>query len=236
MVPGRLAPTSSLLICILLCLSGPSTGIQAQAEVKGAVTDIGDAGIVSASVVFVREGQGVTVTTDSYGTYRALLAPGTYEVSVKASGFYEMRRAPFTLQEGSKVQFDFQLLDVVFSDPVFVAPIRPSQSVSHDPYNYQEERLNAVGQGLRPLVLFGSHEQKTNSITYTGLVRHGRQLPAVYTYDLLTVKSRSLTYFPKDGSIQGIGNVVFEDGEHNQRCSKIEISFPDGKPKVRLSE
>jgi carboxypeptidase family protein len=225
----------AVAISALLCLEGSAA--PKQAEVKGTVTDTSGAGILGASVAFARGGQSVTVKTDSYGTYRALLEAGSYEVSVKASGFYEMRRGPFILREGTDTKFDFQLVDVVISDRVVPADSSRPRTALRDPYNYQEQRLDVIApNGLRPLVLFGGREERAGSVTYAGLLRDGKRLPVVYTYDLLTVRCETLTYFPKDGSVQGTGNVVFEDGERTQRGSKIEISFRDGKPEARLSE
>src|SRR6185437_9317732 len=231
----RMVLAAAIVTSVLLCLGGSAA--PKQAEVKGTVTDTSGAGVVGASVAFAREGQSVTVKTDSYGTYRALLEPGSYEVSVKASGFYEMRRGAFTLREGDEGNFDFELLVAVISDPVFVDPADPlrPQRAPRDPYNYQEQRLDVIApNGLQPIVLFGGREERAGSVTYTGLLRDGRRLPIVYTYDLLTVRCETLTYFPKDRSVQGSGNVVFEDGEHTRRGSRIEISFHDGEPEARL--
>lgn len=236
MAPGRLA-IASVLICVLLYADRIGIGIQAQAEVKGTVTDTGGAAIVNASVAFAGKGQGVTVKTDSSGTYRVLLEPGTYGVSVRASGFYEMRRASFTLQDGDEAKFSFELLAAAISDPVFRAGHEYSQAqnlVHHDPFNYQEDSLNAIRDGLQPLVLFGHREERRRSVMYTGIVRDGRPLPVVYTYDLLTVKSQELTYFREGGSVKGAGDVVYEDSKGIKRGSKIEISFRNGNPEVKL--
>lgn len=226
------------LLGLWLCSASPAATAQ-QSEVKGMVTDGAGAGVVGASVVFTRGGQNVTVRTDSYGAYLASLPPGTYEMSVRASGFYEMERAAFNLSEGSEAEFDFELLVAVISDPAFLnrgEPLQPRNLTFHDPYNYQEQRLSALVTHLRPVVLFGGREAQDDSITYTGLFRDGKHLPVIYTYDLLTVKSQTLTYFPKDGSIRATGAVIFKDGEHTQHGSKIEVSFLNGKAQVRVSE
>lgn len=227
----------ALLVGILLCLGRASSGNQAQAEVKGAVTDTAGAGIAGASLAFTCKGRTVTVKTDSSGTYRVLLEPGIYQVSVKAFAFHQMRRAGFTLHEGDEVNFNFQLLTAVISDPVFRDGDVHSQAqnlVDHDPFNYQEDSLKAIRDGLQPLVLYGHHEKRPDSVTYTGMVRDGKPQPVVYTYDLLTVKSQELTYFWKDGSIEGTGSVVLEDGKNIERGSKIKISFIDGRPQIKL--
>lgn len=209
-----------------------------QAEVTGRVTNVRGGGVMNASVVFASEGHSLTIITAYDGSYLARLVPGTYEMSVRATGFYRMPRAAFTVAEGSRVEFDFELIVEVISDSVFVGSTDLPQQRKpppHDPYNYQKEYLGPTGAGkLRPLVLFGNRKSEIDSIKYTGLVRDGKQLPVIYTFDLLTVRADSLTYFPNENSMQGEGNVVFQDGEHTQRGSKIEISFRNGKPETRL--
>lgn len=236
MIRGHPRLVVSLMTWSLLCLIGSSRGEQSRAEVKGKVTDIAGASIENASVVFAREGQAInnTVKTDSYGAYAVRIDTGVYEICVTATNFYKMCRAPFAIERGSQIQFDFQLLDIAFSDPVTIA--KPSHSSPFsDPYNYERESLRAVN-GIQPLVLFGHSKASGASITYTGLVRHGRQLPVLYTYDLITVKAKILSYSSGDDSVQATGDIIFEDGEHTRRGSSIKIVFIDGRPVVRLFE
>jgi hypothetical protein len=237
MIYVRMALAVATLLGASFCFVRPDTA--GPAEVKGRITNVVGGAVPGASIAFVSNGQKpITIEAERDGTYIARLQPGIYQMCVTAYNFYEMCRAAFSIGSGRQVQFSFQLLDVVFSDPVTIGSTNPSQSstpVPRDPYNYQQEFLAAVPNGLQPLVLFGGREKRAESITYTGLVRHGKQLPVVYTYDLLTVRAQVLTYFPKDGSIQGTGNVTFEDGKQKQRGSKIEISFHDGRPEARLS-
>jgi hypothetical protein len=221
----------------VLFLGALVTGTK-RAEVKGMVIDAAGAGIMGASVVFVNRSHRSTVETAYDGTYSASLQPGTYEMYVRATGFYEMRRGAFTLHQGTTATFDFELLAAVISDSVAQTDSsQPRSAAIRDPYNYQEEYLNAISpSGLRPLVLFGKRKTLRNSTTFTGLVRDGKQLPVVYTYDLFTVKARSLTYFPKDNSVRGEGDVFFQEGMRAQRGLKVEISFQKGKPETKLSE
>lgn len=210
------------------------------AQVTGLITDAAGAGVPRASVFFSSAGKKSTVVTDSYGTYAVHLQPGMYEMYVKAWGFYDMRRAAFSVAAGTKVNFDFKLLTAVISDPVTTGRTdvtEPPNAPISDPYNYQQELLEfPIDNNARPLVLFGSREQHEGEILFRGLARDGKQLPVVYTYDLLTVSSETLTYFSKDGSVRGSGDVAFEDGQHARHGSRIDISFHDGKPEVKLTQ
>ncbi len=61
-----------------------------------------------------------------------------------------------------------------------------------------------------------------------------REVPAVFTYNLLTIKaSDSLTYATKDNSVVATGNVIYQDGKTTQHLPKISLSFVNGEPKIQ---
>jgi TonB family protein len=101
------------------------------AEVRGIVTDPLTARIAGATVTFtaVQTGAEVSVRTADLGSYRALLAPGSYRVSVKAPNFRTDTSRSIEALSGKTQQLDFEMQVAVYVDGVEV-PAVPEQPVS----------------------------------------------------------------------------------------------------------
>ncbi len=195
--------------------------------VRGVVKDPSAAAIANAEVFFLNDLQETATHTNSDGNYIARLSPGIYTIRIKSPGFYEERRGAFFARAGSEIKFDFILRAGGNPD---------AHETGAGERNYEWEELTApAGDGLKPMVLYGKREQEGLSVRYSSLVFSGKQYPVVYTYDLLTVKASSLSYSMPDHSIVGTGSVVWEDGETSKLGSRIEVSFPEGKPQVNLT-
>jgi hypothetical protein len=106
---------------LFLCLGGYlSLAISTQAgaqsitsgDVTGAVTDPSGAGVPNASVALTNTNTNASqnTTTNQQGTYRfAFLLPGTYSVTIRASGFQAQQRTGIVVAAGQPVAADVQL-------------------------------------------------------------------------------------------------------------------------------
>jgi len=105
-------PEASALFLLLLILS--ATMAQAQVlygSLSGNVTDTSGAVVAGAQVTALEVQTGVTqtTTTDSSGIYRfASLSPGTYKVTISASGFVTLE-TPKTVSANEIARQDAQL-------------------------------------------------------------------------------------------------------------------------------
>ena len=153
-------------------------------------------------------------------------------------GFCEGRRAAFSLRADAKVQFDFDLILCAYIDPAYSSSNGgPAFSLPARTDIYQSETLGTIGAAnLRPYVLFGKRQQHDDVTDYSGLIVMDRELPVVYTYNLLTVKSASLTYSRKDSSVHATGHVVLQDGSNTRYGSSLDLTFDMGEPRVQLVE
>lgn len=208
-----------------------NSGEPANGTVMGVVTDLVGVRVNRVQVEFVGEHERRTAETDPDGAYTVHLAPGIYRPRVSRIGFCDVQRAAFMLAPNTEVEFDFELLDC------------PSETREIRIGEYREEELDAVmTDGLRPLVQYGAREKCSDLVCYSSLMHStpptykDKKFPVVYTYNLLTLKATSLVYSPSDSSIQGTGDVVFQDGKTTRKGSKIRVVFRHGEPVVNLAE
>ena len=100
-------------IVLLLALFCWVTGAQEfRATLTGRVVDPGDAHIGGASVVVTNTGANTATSTktDSQGNYTVpFLTPGTYSVSVEATGFKKALRSEVTLNVNQTATLNFKL-------------------------------------------------------------------------------------------------------------------------------
>jgi hypothetical protein len=81
-------------------------------SLSGVVSDAGNAVVPNASVILTNEATGVVLrqSTTSSGAYVFIpLQPGSYRLSVEASGFKKLERPNITLQVGEKLGLDVKL-------------------------------------------------------------------------------------------------------------------------------
>src|SRR3984893_17357263 len=89
-----------LMLGMMGLFSGPTYAQVAGATLNGTVLDVSGAGVPNANVPIKNTATGVerNVTTDSDGFYSAPnLLPGTYEVTISASGFSTAVQTGLTL-------------------------------------------------------------------------------------------------------------------------------------------
>jgi hypothetical protein len=230
----RLPITIAILILTTFQQTDKKLGEGDQAEVDGIVTDMNSASVSGASVEFTSECGKHTFLTSENGTYTLRVPPGTYKARISKFGFCDAHRGAFSLSESSKVQFDFQLLVCGTYDSEGISNPSPPGRL---PDRYQEEELYApTTDGIWPLVKFGQREYRGDSVRYSGFEFHGKRHPAVYTYNLLTITADILLFSPKDNAIEGIGDVVWHDGNKARRGSKIRVSYAKGETEITLTK
>lgn len=118
-----------LLVCLGLCLSLTlRTNAFAQSitsgDIAGTVSDPSGAAVPRAAVTLVNVGTNATqkTLTNDQGQYRfALLPPGTYNVSVQATGFQPARRTGIVVTAGQPAAADIRLQVATASQTVDVS-------------------------------------------------------------------------------------------------------------------
>ena len=139
-------PVARLLAVIMASLLAlaPFTTVYGQqaatATIEGVITDPNGAVVPQAKVTAKNTETGFTreISTDDSGVYRLpLLPPGTYDLTVTAANFAELKRSTIRLQVGQKLNLDLTLSVTASAESVNItaeAPIvetsRPSVSSS----------------------------------------------------------------------------------------------------------
>jgi len=235
--------TASLLGIVAGCsllLTAPAAIAQTETELDGLVTEVNNAAVPGAGLETVgTDGRKFVTRTASDGTYAFSVPPGVYRIRVVRTGFCDALRAPVALAGQKQLRFDFQLLVCPIED--FEGPRQdfetPQAAAPDSTPRYHDDELGPVTpNGLRPVVSYGKRETGTSSVRYSSLAINGRQLPVIYTYDLLTIKADNMVYSALDSSIRATGHVVWQDGGTTRNGSVIEISFECYKPKITFEK
>jgi hypothetical protein len=207
------------------------------ATVRGVVTDESSGPIANAELGFLKDLEETSVETASDGTYSVRLFPGNYTVRVVSPGFCDEHRGAFSARAGWEAKFNFTLRGAALADPNAVdADGNPLQ---HDEKkcSYHWEELTAPGgDRLKPMVLYGKREQEDTSVRYSIHDPVTQETSVVYMYDLLKIKATELLYSALDRSIVGTGKVVVQNGETTENGSRVDVTFPDGTPHVKLTK
>jgi type 1 fimbria pilin len=112
----------------LLCLSAPAFAQDFRATITGRVTDANKAAVPNAQVNVKNIGTNeiITATTDSEGNYKApFLRPGSYSVTVEASGFKKVTRDKIELVISQRATLDFALEAGAISENVTIEGTAP---------------------------------------------------------------------------------------------------------------
>src|ERR1700676_4383006 len=134
-VAGRDDRLRLLFLVLLFCLTG---AIRTNAQVVGGkilgtITDKSGAIVPQASILVRNQANGVTRTikTDQVGFYTAPnLLPGTYEVTISATGFAATVRSDVTLTVGNQLVLNFTLNVGQVSEVVHVSTEAPTIDVT----------------------------------------------------------------------------------------------------------
>jgi len=231
--------TLGLAVIVMTSLSATRASIPSTeaTELSGTVTDVNGSRIQAAGLEALGvDGRKFVTETSDDGVYAFLVPSGVYSLRAIRPGFCEARRGFILLADQKTLTFDFQLLTCEQVTPATrsaddLRPETPYVEV-HPRYHYDELRPVAAN-GLRPLISYGTRENTESSTTYSGVKIDSRLFPVVYTYDLLSVKADEMVY-SKDGSVHGAGHVVWQDQTNSENGTAIDITFPNGKPKVHL--
>jgi carboxypeptidase family protein len=237
--------TTLMLTSFILLAPSPdfaATGEPGRPTVRGIVTDPLNSRIAGASVLFVKPGQEKVAVTENDGSYEISIDPGTYALSVRAAGFCLGHRSGIILRKHSQARIDFQLVECGIIDSI--QPPQPNgrqQSLIRPPgpdgNGYGEESLNPVPPtGLHPFILFGHREEKGDRLVYIGLERKKSSLPAVFTFNLTTIKANTIVYDARNKSVEGLGEVSWQDGEHIWHGKRIDLVISGDSPRVVLKE
>jgi hypothetical protein len=108
----KFARASTLLLIIVALISPLLTARAAGGRIEGKVTDPQGAAVVGAAVTVTdpETNQTFAAVTDSQGKFSvAGLAPGTYTVTISATGFNEASRSEVRVEEGATATVDVKL-------------------------------------------------------------------------------------------------------------------------------
>ncbi|MDE2965209.1 MAG: carboxypeptidase-like regulatory domain-containing protein, partial [Acidobacteriota bacterium] len=122
-----------LTIMLLLAVGAGTAHAQGTATLSGEVKDTYGSVIPAADIIATNNATGaeVTGTTDAVGNYRLTLEPGTYTVTVEASGFEAATASDVEAMAGQSVERDFTLeLGAVTTSIVVVGSRAEPRSVT----------------------------------------------------------------------------------------------------------
>jgi len=102
----------SICVSILLIFTQSAWAQETRGTIRGTVTDPNNQPVYNAAVTVIDPSRGtkVTLTTNGEGFYQATyLIPGSYTVTVEATGFKKVIRENVLLQIGGAIQADIPL-------------------------------------------------------------------------------------------------------------------------------
>jgi hypothetical protein len=226
----------ALIFCGVPIFAQTAKAQSAVSVVKGKVVFMGAEGLNDVTVHFVNETNDYSAVTNDAGEYSIGLKPGKYRAWAKTE-FSGGQRSAFILEGDQKVEIDFDVSNCGTEYAVGAPPAGPQPGPSSACGYYAEELKPIEGSGLQAYVLYGSRRVENDVIRYSRVPVPDswpyREVPVVFTYDLLTIKSDSLTYDIKDNSLVATGNVIYQDGKTTQHLPKMSLSFVSGEPKVQ---
>jgi hypothetical protein len=112
--------------CMLIATSVPAFAQEVYGSIVGTVRDQRGDVVQGATVELVSDQRTLTATTDSEGGYQFLnVLPGTYTVTVTASGFGAKRREGVPVELGRNLQVDFQVEAGITETTVVTASDEP---------------------------------------------------------------------------------------------------------------
>ena len=174
---GWLAGAGLLALAALV----PTGAFAQSAALEGSVTDAQGGALAGAVVTAAAPGmEPVSAATDSGGMYRfAMLAPGTYALTVEMSGFRTERRAALELGAGETLSVDVRLGLAPFAQQVDVIGIGPSpgSSVSRDRVPATVAVVTAAEIEDRQAASLAGRAQRAARLGHAG-GRHRQPVPA----------------------------------------------------------
>jgi Carboxypeptidase regulatory-like domain/TonB-dependent Receptor Plug Domain/TonB dependent receptor len=126
--------TTAVCLILAILFSVPTLGQVAGGTLSGTVSDTNGSGIPQAKLVItnVATGVGRTVTTNGDGFYTTVnLLPGSYEISITATGFNSETRHGVTMTVGSQLTIDITLRVGTISNKVEVTAQVPDVQLTN---------------------------------------------------------------------------------------------------------
>jgi hypothetical protein len=193
----------------------------APAKIEGVVVDITGARIQNAMLIFANETREYSTKTGGDGTYSIELKSGKYTMEVTSNGFCTLRRAAFVLQRRSTVQFKLQM---------WVCPT-DTQFIQYTEFE-EVPRTN-----LKPHVLYAEKNQGNllrfkGPNTFDDGTGHSRQYPAVFTFNLLTVRAEEIVYDPTKHLLSAFGDVHWQNENKSGTSANLQVKLDGLKPRV----
>jgi Carboxypeptidase regulatory-like domain len=181
---------------LLFIFAGPALQqvySQASAGLTGTVTDPSGATVAGAQVTFRNEATGITTqfATSSDGVYTAPLAVGTYDITVKATGFQQQESTHVVVEVGATPTFDIKLRVGTSSETVQVSS---EGALELDTTNPQLDSMLPTQEVTDlPLQINGYIRQVTSFATLAPGVRAG-------SYGTVTVEGGASTQINSSGN------------------------------------
>jgi len=157
----KLALFATIFSLALICSKSNLRAQQVFGSIFGTVTDPTGAAVVGANVTItdINKGTKFQVTTNESGNYnKGQLIPGSYQVSIEASGFQKAVSSPITVQVDFAARYDAKLAVGNVTQQVEVtaaAPLLQSDraDVAQTFDSHQIEELPSVGRNLQAFEL-----------------------------------------------------------------------------------
>jgi hypothetical protein len=216
-----------------LAISPSNVKAEKMAQLGGAVTDTNGAVIADAKLTIVARGHKTNVRTSPDGNYLASLKPGKYRVTAFHEGFCPAKRGQLILEAASVSTVDFVLVvcpRIHQMKTPEVGRVTGEYEAYKDPYNAREIKLPDLE--IQPLILFGDERKTDHEIEYTGPAVQGKTLPVIFTFNLLTVRSETITQTSDWRVWVSKGNVVWHDGRRLHKDSMVTITVNGLQPIV----
>ena len=208
-----------LLLCLVFATGVVyAQGVGASGDITGTVTDPSGAGIPKATILVVETDKGIqhTAETDTSGEYRlAGLAPATYDVTVKISGFQTAVHKGVILTVGATVVVDFHVRITSASELVEVnaeSPVVETQRGS---------QANTVTQQYIADLPIGRRDYLTFTLLMPG-VSDSTRMASDTDFRVKQTPQSGLSFYGSNGR----GNSVTVDGgEANDDSGGVRLTL-----------
>ncbi len=220
----------SIILLVFSSLAGSSAAFPKSvrnAVVQGIVTDNAGNRISGAAIAFVHAGEEkVVVVGNKDGSYSAILGPGKYSVQLKFPPFCELHRSDIFVSPDANIRLDLQLNLCGIEDPVIAQDFIPSHSCRG---GFCEEELDQIGPAqIRPFVIYHRREKNRLAVTYTGWRTSNVYAAPQFSFDVFTLIARTLILRPQEKTVEGVGDVQWQDGHVTWHGQRISLSLANG--------
>ncbi|HEX5084962.1 MAG TPA: carboxypeptidase-like regulatory domain-containing protein, partial [Blastocatellia bacterium] len=235
---SQLKGTRITLIAALLVACAATIGLSQEfrGSISGRVVDNNGAAVANAAVTITNTATNVnsSTTTNGNGDYTALfLIPGSYGITVEATGFKKSTRQNIEVRVGDKLQIDLQLEVGSVSDTVNVtteAPLLDTSTASAGQVIDQRRISELPLSDGNPFVL----SRLASGISYVGDLKFSRPFDNAGTSGIVADGAPGRNEFTLDGvpnmaSGGGLGRVAFVPPADAVQEFKVESASFDAQ-------